>query len=545
MKIKTTSQILQLVSSQPNKDALLYFIHLILKRNTNKDVFLYSQILKKTFGDRNYKSIINQLIEIGIIERLTNYRDKEYAYYTYKIKFPHSKKELINYEINDKKLIRRVEYIIENNYEKLTPELKQVLRNIETLAITPELLSELKKDGVELEDEVFLTNNSLFKPRINQSKSGRVHHTLTNLNKRYRKKLTSTCGNLVEIDTKNAQLIFLSQLCPKDSIFNDDAFGGVFYNRLADKMGVDISDKSYKDEFKSKFFKTILCNENKAVVANNKYTKAFKKLYPEMFDYLIYLNQDSTKANKLQEMESEFFITNILRDLVESKLFAIPIHDAMIVLEKDIDIVMSIINEHSMAFFNRYIPISIERYTICSTPFETALHIKEEERTREDNNKCISSANNKGIEQNKNHIKSQETIDKISIAILKLKEEGLKITTRKIQAISGVSTASVNKHYKAIIASLSDEAIEATSSSFDNQIIKPEATNEIKILMCQPKTILNEFQVLSDTYNFPRDISEVFVNHINTVGFDSVEEMMEEIYSHPILKDLLNSKQAA
>lgn len=546
MKIKTTSQILQLVSSQPNKDSLLYFSHLILKRNINKPIYLSSQALKKTFGDTQYTLLRKQLVEFGIIEFFGNRREGNYPYLKYKILLPSSKKEWIDYELTDAKLINRIEYIIENNYTRLKPHIRQVLRNIESLMFTPELLSILKEDGIQLEDEVFFTNNSVFKPRINQSKSGRVHHTLTNLNKRYRKKLTSTHGNLVEIDAKNAQLIFLSQLCPSDLAFNEDVFGGVFYDKLAEKMGVNISDKSDKDEFKRKFFNTTLCNENKAVIANNKYTKAFKTLYPVMFDYLIYLNQDSTKANKLQGLESEFFITNILKDLVEMKLFAIPIHDAIIVLENDINAVMSIINDHSMAFFNRHITTSIEKYTICSTPFETTLLIKEERRRREENNhKCICSANDKGAEQNKNQIKSQETIEKISVAILKLKEEGLKITTRKIQAISGVSTASVIKHYKAILASLSDEMTEEASSSIDTQIIEPQVTNETITIMCQSNTILNEFQVLSDTYNFPRDIKEVFINHINTLGFDSVEEMIEEIKSHPILKDLLKSKQAA
>lgn len=458
MKIKTTSQILELVSNQPNKDALLYFAHQILKRSTNKDIYLSSKLLKKTFGDRTYKSIINQLIELGILEVLTNHRDKQYPYLTYKIILPHSKKDLISYEIIDKKLIGRIEYILENNFEKLKPYIKEVLLNLESLLITPELLSELKKDGVQLEDEVFFTNNNEFKPRINQSKSGRVHHTLTNVPKKYRKKLTSTHGNLVEIDAKNAQLIFLSQLCPKDVTFNEDAFGGLFYENLSKKMGVDISKKANKDEFKRKFFNTILCNENKAVIANNKYTKAFRTLYSIMFDYLIHLYQDSTKANKLQELESEFFITNILRDLVEMKLFAIPIHDALIVLEKDIDAVMSVINGHSMAFFNRYISTSIEHYTTCSTPCDFALLIKERRRKEEDNNnKCITSADANGVEQNKNQIRSKETVDKIKVAIMKIKEKGGKITIRKIIAMSGVSNATVNKHYKTILSEINDE----------------------------------------------------------------------------------------
>jgi hypothetical protein len=551
MKIKTTSQILQLISTLPNKDALLYFTYQILKRNTNKDVYLSSQVLKKTFGDRAYKTLINQLVELGIVEVLTNYREKEYPYNTYKILLPHSKKDLIDHEITDTKLIKRVEYIIENKFDMLPPYIKQVLFNLESLVLTDELRSELKKDGIHLEDEIFFTNNNVFKPRISKSKSGRVHHTLTNLNKKYRKKLSSTHGNLVEIDAKNAQLIFLSQLCLHDSIFNEDVFGGVFYEKLSMKMGVDISIKSVRDDFKCKFFKTILCNENKAVIANNKFTNAFCSLYPIMFNYLITLNQDSTKATMLQELEAEFFITNILKDIIELKLFAIPVHDAMIILEKDIEAVMTIINDHSTAFFNRQITTSIEHYTFCSTPCNSALLIrKEEETTRrreENNNKCICSANVKGVEQNKNQIKSQETIEKITKAIITLNEEGAKVTTRNIQARAGVTVASVNKHYKAILSDLENDNSDSITNITEKNTIELEASNEAETTINQYDSngILNVFTSIAEKHCFPKDIIEIFENHINNNGFDSVDEMIEEVNEHPFLRHLLDQRKNA
>lgn len=551
MKIKTTPEILQLVSSQPNKDSLLYFTHLILKRNTNKRIYLSSQALKKTFGDRNYTSLRNQLVEMGIINVLSNYRESSWEFLTYKILLPSSKKECIDYEIIDTKLIKRIEYIIENNYEKLSPHIKQVLDNLDKLLITPELLHALKKDSIQLEDEINFTNNNEFKARINQSASGRVHHTLTNLNKTYRTKLTCTLGNLVEIDAKNAQLIFLSQLCPNDQVFNTDVFGGVFYDELSKKMGTDISIKTNKDKFKQQFFNTILCNENKAVVANNKFTSAFKSLYPIMFDYLIQLNQDITKAKTLQLLESDFFITNILKDIVEKKLFVIPIHDAIIVLENDANLVKSIIDSHSIAFFNKLITTSITNYTSCSTPYDSALLIKkgkEYNRTKEKtNNKCICSVNNQGVEQNKNKVRSQDTIEKIAVAIIKIKEEGLKMTTRNIKAKSGVSMASVNKHYKTILTDLDDRETKVMSKSEQRETSELDAINKsISTISISPTNeILNEFNMLCDTYNFPKDVAEIYINHINANGFDSIDEMLDEVNSHPMLKLKMDAKQVA
>lgn len=552
MQIKTTSQIHQLVSSLPNKDSLLYFSYIILKRNTNKSIYLSSQALKKTFGDRNYTLLRNQLVELGVIEIFSNYREGGYQYLTYKILLPTSKKEWIDYEITNTKLIKRVEFIIENNYNALKPHIKNVLNNLEKLIITPELLAELKKDGIQLEDEINFTNNDKFKSRINQSGSGRVHHTLTNLNRKYRKKLSSKLGNLVEIDAKNAQLIFLSQLCKDDKAFNADVFGGVFYEKLSNMMGIDIlTNKDVKDAFKLGFFNTILCNENKAVIANSKYTSAFKLLYPIMFNFLLTINNDKTKASTLQKLESEFFITNIVKDIVEKNLFVIPVHDAVIVLEKDVDVVKSIIDGHSIAFFNKLIITSITNYTFCSTPYDSALLIKEgikrEGIHKNSNNKCICSANDQGVEQNKNKLRNQETIEKIAIAIIKLKEEGLKMTTRNIQTKSGVSIASINKHYKAILVDLNDKEIETEPESPQAEIYKLEPSNELKMTAYTSITneIMSEFHLLYDTYNFPADIAEIYINHINTNGFDSIDEMIDEVYSHPILKHLINIKQIA
>ncbi len=552
MQIKTTPEILQLVSSHPDKDSLLYFTHLIIKRNTNKSIYLCSQALKRTFGDRQYTLFRKKLVELGIIEFFSNYRDGGYPFFTYKILLPCSKKELIDYEITNSKLIKRIEFIIENNYEKLQPHIKQVLNNLEKLVITPELLAELKKDGVQLDDEIIFTNNDKFKARINQSRSGRVHHTLTNLNKKYRKKLTSKLGNLVEIDAKNAQLIFLSQLCEDDTAFNTDVFGGVFYDKLSNKMGVDIlTNKEAKDDFKRGFFNTMLCNENKAVVANSKYTSAFKSLYPNMYNFLLGFNLNGTKASTLQKLESEFFITNITKDIVEKGLYVIPVHDAFIALDKDVDAVKSIIDGHSITFFNKLISTSITNYTFCSTPYDSALLIKEENEhngiKKKNNNKCIYSANDQGVEQNKNMIRNLDTIEKITLAVIQLKEEGLKITTRNIKAKSGVSTASVNKHYKTILVDLSTKENKKALCATQDEICVSEASNRLEMIVyASPKDkIMNEFQLLFDTYNFPIDVAEIYINHINTIGFDSVEEMIDEVNNHPILKNIINTKQIA
>jgi hypothetical protein len=333
---------------------------------------------------------------------------------------------------------------------------------------------------------------------------------------------------LVEIDAKNAQLIFLSQLCPNDLAFNADVFAGVFYERLAEKMGVDLN--ANKDRFKESFFNTILCNDNKAIVANSKYSEAFKVLYPAMYNFLLTIDNGDTKASTLQKLEAEFFITNILTDIVNKGLFVIPVHDAVIILEKDIDEVKSIIDVNSDVFFKRTLSTSITHHTSCPTPYDFALLIKEAIIDNNTTNKCICSAKGQGVGQNKNQIKTDDTINKITLAIKELKEDGVKITIRSIQAKSGVSKKSIEKHYKAI---LSTSEIETTQEPIQEEIVQAEAS------------IMTVFRLLADTHSFPEDITEFYIKYINNDGFDTVAEMIDEVNIHPILKHIINTKQIA
>jgi hypothetical protein len=66
----------------------------------------------------------------------------------------------------------------------------------------------------------------------------------------------------------------------------------------------------------------------------------------------------------------------------------------------------------------------------------------------------------KGVGQNKNSQLQADKIEVITTAIKQLMVDNQKITIRKIQELSGVAKATVEKHYKLILSQISHDNIE-------------------------------------------------------------------------------------
>ncbi|MEC4050082.1 hypothetical protein OX284_011625 [Flavobacterium sp. SUN046] len=446
MKIKTIKSIQEVYDLLQNdfksnlllKDKYFYFIDTLIKHRVDKKAkYFSSKNFKKTFGDNTYKAMVNYFIAKGIIERFYNYQGGKFGYYKYKLLI--SAKNLINYQITSQSFIKTIDYFNNTNYQSLLDFEKQVLHNIEQLQLSSEF-------------DI---------PRLYMSKSkntGRLFHTITNMPKIQRHNLKHVDDfRLVEIDAKNAQLVMLSHLFNDDEVFNDAVYSGKFYEILASEMGIDISDDNKRGEFKRKFFNSILFNENTLVVANSKYGVAFKKLFPKTFHHLIEMQVDKSRATELQRTESNLFINNITKDLVESGYFVIPIHDAFIIKHEDIDKVQKIINDNCYSILGRLITMSITEF--CPTPlcgYATYNNLRKKEEEREDNRQegLYVVQSEQGVGQNNNTIVKNEKIALVTDAIKTLMAENQKITIRKIQELSGVAKATVEKHYKGVMVEI-------------------------------------------------------------------------------------------
>lgn len=444
--IQSTQEILNLVDSDFKKNTILkdkhlYFIDTLIRhRADKKPKYLSSQLLKKTFGDRKYNSIINYFLEKGLIERNLNCQDGGFRYYTYKLLIKINK--LIKYEITSTSLIKNINFFNKTNFSNLNEVEKQVLQNIQQLQLP--------------------SNFEVPKLYMTKSKNtGRLFHTLTNLPKEQRIYLRHIDGNsLVELDGKSAQLVMLSNMFNDDEAFNDAVYSGQIYQIIADEMGVDISCEKAKDKFKKQFFSTAIFNQDKKVVSNSKYGIAFKNLFPIMYQYLIDIDENKRKAKELQLQESQLFINNITRDLVDKGFFVIPIHDALVVFKKDTESVMKIVDDNCFSFLGRLMQFSSKEF--CPTLYDNCttyinLYNKEEEKEDIQHIGVYVVQNSKGVGQNKNIMVRDEKIEAITQAIKSLSSENQKITIRKIKELSGVAKSTVEKHYKNILNDLSSD----------------------------------------------------------------------------------------
>jgi hypothetical protein len=447
--IQSTQELISLVKSDFESnikliDKHLYFIDTLIRHKADIQAkYLSSKKLGETFGNRVYKPIVDYFIEKGIIERHGNFRNDGYTFYKYKLLI--STKKLVDYEITSTGLLDRIQYFHNTNYDNLNHVEKQVLENIQKL----QLPSAIKI------------------PKLYMSKSkntGRLFHTLTSLPRKHRMYLRHVDSHeLLELDGKGAHLVMLSNEYPYDEAFNDAVYSGEIYKIIADEMGVDISTQESKDKFKKQFFNTVIFNQNHSVVANSKYGAAFGKLFPIMYHYLIEVDPKTSKARTLQSQESQLFIGNITRDLVNKGLFVIPIHDAVVICKKDMDAVMKIINDNCYGFLGRLMTFSSKEF--CPTPYPNCttynnIYKRTETGTeeRENNSRGVYVVQNpKGVGQNKNTRLQDEKVAVITQTIKQLMTNNQKITIRKIRELSGVAKSTVEKHYKTILADLSQD----------------------------------------------------------------------------------------
>lgn len=447
--IQSTQELISLVDSDFKdnltlKDKHLYFIDTLIRHKADKNAqYLSSKNLKRTFGDRVYKSILNYFVEKLIVECFKCYQDGGYPYFKFKLLI--STQKLLDYEITSVGLQKTINFFHNTNYNNLNDVEKQVLENIQQLQMPTAIES----------------------PKLYMSKSkntGRLFHTLTSMQRKHRKYLKHVDGHeLLELDGKGAQLVMLSHIYNDDEAFNDAVYSAEIYRIMADEMGIDISTDQARDKFKKQFFNTVIFNQKPSVIANSKYGIAFSKLFPITFHHLIEVNSNTSRARELQEQESQLFIGNITRDLVKQGHFVIPIHDAVVIHKKDFDFAMKIINDNCYGFLGRLMTFSCKEF--CPTPYPNCTTYNKiynkgeaEGGRRESSHTGVYVVqSSKGVGQNNNNLVKVEKIAVITQAIKQLVAENQKITVRKIKEISGVAKATVEKHYRAILADLNNQ----------------------------------------------------------------------------------------
>jgi len=154
------------------------------------------------------------------------------------------------------------------------------------------------------------------------SGEGRFYSSITNLPSVSIEFLQLYNKDVFELDVANCQPLLLASLV-KNSEYQKDVEDGVFYIRMAEKIGC--SDKKFKLlSYRYIFF------SNKPL-KKGKIHDALNSCYPELMEQINNIIRDQNLALVLQKMESSIFIDGIGK-LVNSKITR---HDSVLVTKED------------------------------------------------------------------------------------------------------------------------------------------------------------------------------------------------------------------
>lgn len=154
------------------------------------------------------------------------------------------------------------------------------------------------------------------------SGEGRFYSSITNLPSVSIEFLQLYNKDVFELDVANCQPLLLASLV-KNSEYQKDVENGVFYIRMAEKIGC--SDKKFKLlSYRYIFF------SNKPL-KKGKIHDALNSCYPELMEQIKNIIRDKNLALVLQKMESSIFIDGIGK-LAKSKITR---HDSVLVTKED------------------------------------------------------------------------------------------------------------------------------------------------------------------------------------------------------------------
>jgi hypothetical protein len=140
------------------------------------------------------------------------------------------------------------------------------------------------------------------------SDEGRFYSSLTNLPSVSTKYLKLYDKDVFELDVSNCQPLLLARLL-KNSEYQKDVENGVFYKRMADKIGECSKIKWCDKKFKILSYRYIFFSNNP--LKNGKIYDALNNCYPKLMEQINNLIKDKNLALALQRMESSIFIEKI------------------------------------------------------------------------------------------------------------------------------------------------------------------------------------------------------------------------------------------
>ena len=430
-----------------HKEKYLYFLSLLSTKN--KIRCLSSKFLKSSLGKNktslSYKSIIVNLINEGIVECDWKIVPGKKSL-GYKISNKFFTSQTVEYKLTNQKIINKVQYALMSKFDILPEYLKQMKTNI----------GDLTCNGIPV-----IVGN------VKVGRTGRVYNMLTNSKRVDRAFMYQNTNTLSELDITAAQPYFFGLLITShlgilsmDEEMPDDlrnyidlVVDGTIYEFIANKIGKDISNDSIRSKFKINVFKHYFFNPKFTSMSNTEIGKVFIEYFPTLHKFIVdnYINKNKTLAGELQNFESNFIINNIFKSLVDSDIWAVTLHDAVICKTSDSEYVAYLINSYINSFLFS-VPVKIKGIdTFCPTPSTEIL---------KDHLPSISGSStvlynlvtfepeSQGVGQNKNDITKDKNRDKIydTLEIWAFNKNG-KVTIRKVAELTDMSKKTIEKHW--------------------------------------------------------------------------------------------------
>lgn len=348
---------------------LIDLVHtLLLKYYFTKEnrFILNSEVLRSKYG-AIYNYYINYLLEIGIVEKISNYR-VGWVSNQYKLKDKVLKNKISRFINTDISLLK--------NFNKMVSMGEmEIKNNLIPLDIRIKLINDLEFCKVDIERSVIFLNSiddtresfnknmyaveSIHRGHLfyNFDDYGRFHTNFTVLKSFIRKNcLTIEGEETFEFDINNSQPLFLIKLMSerKDievekvefELFKFLTINGVLYQYI-----IDNSNLKNKKQVKELVYRVLFGINNKS-----KKEEVFFNLFPSVYNFIKKYKGRNYKimSHRLQNLESDFIFNSVVKTIMnicpEARI--ITVHDSIITSSRYKECVELVFNQKKSEYFN-------------------------------------------------------------------------------------------------------------------------------------------------------------------------------------------------
>lgn len=346
-------------------DYLINLIHNVLIKHlyrTNHNINLSSNILKKTYG-QYYNYYLSYLLDNNILKIKNNYVVGKKSK-TYNLNDSIIKDNINIYRINNKFLIKKLIKNNSDNYKKenylINNDLrKKIINSLFNIKIDYDncikYINNLKNKNdlknIYLKYNIECIKNGLIFYKFDDF--GRLHTNFTLLKSNIRKKFILIDNeNIVEIDNKNSQMLFLTKFIENNysdiinteefNKFKELSYSGEFYDYIMKKYNIK-TRKSVK-----KMTSYVICGINSI---NKKCDIIFSNEFPTIYEYIVNYKKSNKNykilSYEIHKYEADFIFNNLIKEIYKKhpdiNLFTI--HDCIAVKKSLYNDILSIYND--------------------------------------------------------------------------------------------------------------------------------------------------------------------------------------------------------